>query len=193
MTGILITVVYKPLRHWVDDHPLLYGNNGNLDPSTYNDPPHHNPPLASDAKYLMKGDSSKGMDQKTSHQSTSWCLSKAGYIFFWEKNGGHWRRWGILRFPWYQFGRSVEIHVFVQAKGVLFSVERILGNLSCFLNVLHPTGLFLKCQLAKKSFGGTVRDSILTNRPNLENNRVIHKNPHKLVKNNVPPAKDSTH
>ena len=26
---------YKPLRNWVDDHPLLYGNNGSLDPSTY--------------------------------------------------------------------------------------------------------------------------------------------------------------
>ena len=26
---------YKPLRTWVDDHPLLYGNNGSLDPSTY--------------------------------------------------------------------------------------------------------------------------------------------------------------
>ena len=22
--------------HWVDDHPLLYGNNGSLDPGTYN-------------------------------------------------------------------------------------------------------------------------------------------------------------
>ena len=22
--------------YWVDDHPLLYGNNGSLDPSTYN-------------------------------------------------------------------------------------------------------------------------------------------------------------
>ena len=27
--------VYKPLRTWVDDHPLLYGNNGSLDPGTY--------------------------------------------------------------------------------------------------------------------------------------------------------------
>ena len=25
---------YKPLRNRVDDHPLLYGNNGSLDPST---------------------------------------------------------------------------------------------------------------------------------------------------------------
>ena len=25
---------YKPLRTWVDDHPLLYGNNVSLDPST---------------------------------------------------------------------------------------------------------------------------------------------------------------
>ena len=24
--------------HWVDDHPLLYGNNGSLDPSTYEQP-----------------------------------------------------------------------------------------------------------------------------------------------------------
>ena len=23
---------YKPLRTWVDDHPLLYGNNVSLDP-----------------------------------------------------------------------------------------------------------------------------------------------------------------
>ena len=28
MTGILIMGPYKPLRNWVDDHPLLYGNNG---------------------------------------------------------------------------------------------------------------------------------------------------------------------
>ena len=28
MTGILIMGPYKPLRTWVDDHPLLYGNNG---------------------------------------------------------------------------------------------------------------------------------------------------------------------
>ena len=27
--------VYKPLRTWVDDHPILYGNNRSLDPSTY--------------------------------------------------------------------------------------------------------------------------------------------------------------
>ncbi len=27
---------YKPVRNWVDDHPLLYGNNGSLDPSTIN-------------------------------------------------------------------------------------------------------------------------------------------------------------
>ncbi len=26
---------YKPLRTWVDDHPLLYRNNGSLDPGTY--------------------------------------------------------------------------------------------------------------------------------------------------------------
>ena len=32
MTGILIMGPYKPLRNWVDDHPLLYGNNGSLDP-----------------------------------------------------------------------------------------------------------------------------------------------------------------
>ncbi len=28
---------YKPLRNWVDDHPLLYGNNGSLDPGSYLD------------------------------------------------------------------------------------------------------------------------------------------------------------
>ena len=32
--GILIMGPYKPLRNWVDDHPLLYGNNGSLDPGT---------------------------------------------------------------------------------------------------------------------------------------------------------------
>ena len=26
---------YKNPYYWVDDHPLLYGNNGSLDPSTY--------------------------------------------------------------------------------------------------------------------------------------------------------------
>ena len=30
--GILIMGPYKPLRTWVGDHPLLYGNNGSLDP-----------------------------------------------------------------------------------------------------------------------------------------------------------------
>ena len=30
---------YKPLRTWVDGHPLLYGNNGSLDPGTYRNPP----------------------------------------------------------------------------------------------------------------------------------------------------------
>ena len=33
MTGILIMGPYKPLRTWVDDHPLLYGNYVSLDPS----------------------------------------------------------------------------------------------------------------------------------------------------------------
>ena len=33
MTGILITGPYKPLRTWVDDHPLLNGNNESLDSS----------------------------------------------------------------------------------------------------------------------------------------------------------------
>ena len=33
MTEILISWIYKPLRNWVDfSHPLLYGNNGSLDP-----------------------------------------------------------------------------------------------------------------------------------------------------------------
>ncbi len=27
--------LFSPLRNWVDDHPLLYGNNGSLDPGTY--------------------------------------------------------------------------------------------------------------------------------------------------------------
>ena len=26
---------YKNPYYWVDDHPLLYGNNGSLDPGTY--------------------------------------------------------------------------------------------------------------------------------------------------------------
>ena len=26
---------YKKPYYWVDDHPLLYGNNGSLDPGTY--------------------------------------------------------------------------------------------------------------------------------------------------------------
>ena len=29
---------YKPLRTWVDDHQLSYGNNGSLDPSTLFEP-----------------------------------------------------------------------------------------------------------------------------------------------------------
>ena len=33
MTGILIHGYINPY-YWVDDHPLLYGNNGSLDPST---------------------------------------------------------------------------------------------------------------------------------------------------------------
>ena len=35
ITGILIMGPYKPLRTWVDDHPLLYVNNGSLDPGTH--------------------------------------------------------------------------------------------------------------------------------------------------------------
>ena len=35
MTGILIMGPYKPLRNKVDDHPILYGNNGSLDPGTH--------------------------------------------------------------------------------------------------------------------------------------------------------------
>ena len=31
LIGILIIYPY----YWVDDHPLLYGNNGSLDPGTY--------------------------------------------------------------------------------------------------------------------------------------------------------------
>ena len=27
--------------YWVDDHPLLYGNNGSLDPSTHGSPQKH--------------------------------------------------------------------------------------------------------------------------------------------------------
>ena len=34
LIGIPIMGPSKPLRTWVDDHPLLYGNNGSLDPST---------------------------------------------------------------------------------------------------------------------------------------------------------------
>ena len=33
--GILIMGPYKPLRNWVDDHPLLYGNHESLDPGTF--------------------------------------------------------------------------------------------------------------------------------------------------------------
>ena len=40
---------YINTYYWVDDHPLLYGNNGSLDPSTYVDlmgikTKHTNPP-----------------------------------------------------------------------------------------------------------------------------------------------------
>ena len=35
LIGILIMGICSPLRNWVDDHPLLYGNNGSLDPGTY--------------------------------------------------------------------------------------------------------------------------------------------------------------
>ena len=34
--GILIMGIYINPYYWVDDHPLLYGNNGSLDPGTYN-------------------------------------------------------------------------------------------------------------------------------------------------------------
>ena len=36
LIGIVIVGIYKSIRNRVDDHPLLYGNNGSLDPSTYN-------------------------------------------------------------------------------------------------------------------------------------------------------------
>ena len=29
-----------PPYYWVDDHPLLYGNNGSLDPGTFGPPKH---------------------------------------------------------------------------------------------------------------------------------------------------------
>ena len=31
LIGMVIMGPYKPLRNWVDDHPLLYGNDGSLD------------------------------------------------------------------------------------------------------------------------------------------------------------------
>ena len=111
MTGILITVVYKPLRHWVDDHPLLYGNNGNLDPSTYND--HLTttlpwPLMPSTWWKVIHG--REWAPKPPTSQPHDFLIRPGG-------NGGHWRRWGILRFPWYQFGRrSVEIHVLFRLK-----------------------------------------------------------------------------
>ena len=36
LIGILTYNWYIKPYYWVDDHPLLYGNNGSLDPSTYN-------------------------------------------------------------------------------------------------------------------------------------------------------------
>ena len=42
MTGILIVGPYKPLRNWFDEfipyYIYIYGNNGSLDPSTYDYP-----------------------------------------------------------------------------------------------------------------------------------------------------------
>ena len=32
--GILVVGILSPY-YWVDDHPLLYGNNGSLDPGAY--------------------------------------------------------------------------------------------------------------------------------------------------------------
>ncbi len=34
LIGILIINGYINPNYWVDDHPLLYGNNGSLDPGT---------------------------------------------------------------------------------------------------------------------------------------------------------------
>ena len=36
MTESLFHGHINPYYYWVDDHPLLYGNNGSLDPGTYN-------------------------------------------------------------------------------------------------------------------------------------------------------------
>ena len=34
LIGILIMGILNPIYYWLDDHPLLYGNDGSLDPST---------------------------------------------------------------------------------------------------------------------------------------------------------------
>ena len=89
---------YRNPYYWVDDHPLLYGNNGSLDPSTYRHILHRsesrwrNPP---------KGGLVRGHD-KPIHGSPSrlffeyslskdYCLSKglqstipANYLFKWS-------------------------------------------------------------------------------------------------------------
>ena len=39
--------------YWVDDHPLLYGNNGSLDPGTYKNQMHF-PPLISHQIYRLE-------------------------------------------------------------------------------------------------------------------------------------------
>ncbi len=38
LIGILIYNGYINPYYWVDDHPLLYGNSGSLDPGTYKEP-----------------------------------------------------------------------------------------------------------------------------------------------------------
>ena len=35
LIGILIMGIYINPYYWVDDHPLLYGNNGSLDPGSH--------------------------------------------------------------------------------------------------------------------------------------------------------------
>ena len=49
---------YKKPYYWVDDHPLLYGNNGSLDPSTYAQVKIGNSPARPDGpvscKYLLE-------------------------------------------------------------------------------------------------------------------------------------------
>ncbi len=70
LIGILIMGNYINPYYWVDDHPLLYRNNGSLDPGTYDDFSIPNIQRIWDFRYPRDPKSQRG----------KWCLKMAPWM-----------------------------------------------------------------------------------------------------------------